>query len=84
MLLWNLVVPEITGWKSINYGQSIGLVVLFRLLTGRIGPAARPWGRPPFGFDRFREKYRDASPEERQAMREEWSRRCRARKEQQD
>ena len=32
MWLWNALIPEIVGWKAINHGQSLGLLVLLRLL----------------------------------------------------
>ena len=28
MWLWNALIPEIVGWKAINHGQSLGLLVL--------------------------------------------------------
>ncbi|MFI3278454.1 MAG: hypothetical protein SNH13_06780 [Rikenellaceae bacterium] len=34
MLLWNLLIPSITGWSVINFWQSLGLVILSRLLLG--------------------------------------------------
>lgn len=33
MWLWNLVIPGITGWTTINYWKALGLTVLFHLLT---------------------------------------------------
>jgi len=32
MWLWNLLVPGIIGWSTINYWQALGLMVLFRFL----------------------------------------------------
>lgn len=32
MFLWNWLIPEITGWKEINYIQAVGLLLLSRLL----------------------------------------------------
>ncbi|NPE24852.1 hypothetical protein HPS54_04865 [Prevotella sp. PCHR] len=37
MLLWNAIVPELTGWEEIDFWQCAGLCVLFRLITGHIG-----------------------------------------------
>lgn len=37
MWLWNILVPDITGWQEINYWQSAGLCLLLRLLTGQFG-----------------------------------------------
>jgi len=34
MGLWNLLIPDITSWSSINYWQALGLTVLCRLLCG--------------------------------------------------
>ena len=31
MWLWNALIPYIVGWKAINHGQSLGLLVLLRL-----------------------------------------------------
>ncbi len=28
MLLWGAIIPSITGWATIGYGQSIGLIVM--------------------------------------------------------
>lgn len=32
MFLWNWLIPDITGWKEINYIQAVGLLLLSRLL----------------------------------------------------
>lgn len=37
MLLWNEIIPELTGWSEIGYWQCAGLCVMFRLMTGHIG-----------------------------------------------
>lgn len=39
MLLWNYLIPAITGWATINYWQALGLMVLGRLVTGNL------WGK---------------------------------------
>ena len=47
MWLWNALIPEIVGWKAINYWQSLGLLVLLRLLFGHFGHFGRGgFGRP--------------------------------------
>lgn len=33
MWLWNLILPAITEWATINYWKALGLTVLFHLLT---------------------------------------------------
>jgi hypothetical protein len=34
MALWNWLVPAITGWKTIDFWQALGLLVLSRILFG--------------------------------------------------
>ncbi|NNM68335.1 MAG: hypothetical protein HKM06_10050 [Spirochaetales bacterium] len=44
--LWNTFVPAVIGWKSLEYGQAVALVVLSRILFGfRGGHGAPGWGR---------------------------------------
>ncbi len=38
MLLWNAIVVDLFGLQVISYFQSLGLLVLARILSGRIGP----------------------------------------------
>ncbi len=45
--LWNWLLPSLFGWRAITFWQAIGLLVLSRILFGRIGrpaSAARPHG----------------------------------------
>ena len=35
-LLWNGLMPTIFGLNSINYFQAIGLIVLFKILIGKV------------------------------------------------
>lgn len=77
MYLWNAIIPGITGWKTINYWQSAGLLILGRLLSGRFGPPGNHRNRSRFMMGRFREKFANATPEEREALKEEWRNRCR-------
>jgi hypothetical protein len=37
MFLWNLIIPSVIGWNSINYWQSAGMLILSRLLLSGIG-----------------------------------------------
>lgn len=60
-LLWNWLIPPISGWSEITFGQAIGLLVLARILFGgRGGHWFRP-SRPRFTREereRFRERMR--------------------------
>jgi len=44
MLLWNNIVVTLFGLKMISYLQSLGLLVLVRILSGNFGP--RGFGGP--------------------------------------
>ena len=63
MLLWNALIPSITGWTTINYWQAAGLMVLTRLLFGG------PWHH--FGR-RFHERMGHVSLEEKKAFIRRW------------
>ncbi len=78
MSLWNAILPELTGVKAISFWQAVGLFVLCKILFGNFrGPGGGARGRMGFGPGGIWEKMRNATPEEREALREEWRRRCR-------
>ena len=66
MLLWNLLIPGILGFASINFWEALGLLVLTRILFGRFVPGRMFMGRKE-GRDRnpIREKWMKMTPEER-------------------
>lgn len=69
MLLWNWLIPSIIGWSAICYWQALGLFILSRLFFGGFGHHG--FGFPHGGHDHphlFRERFKDMSPEERQAF----------------
>ena len=41
MLLWNGVLPDLLGVRTIGYWQAVGLLVLCRLLVGGLHPFRR-------------------------------------------
>lgn len=65
MQLWNWLVPPIFGWHRINFLQSVGLLVLSKILFGgfRGGPGHARWPR------RMRERWERMTPEEREKFR---------------
>ncbi|WP_336516254.1 hypothetical protein [Pollutibacter soli] len=78
MLLWNALMPDIFSLKELSYWQSVGLLLLARILTGNFykpgGPrmAHRGFGPPRHLF----EKWKTMTPEERDRFKEEWRKRC--------
>lgn len=70
--LWNGVLTDVLGVKSITYWQALGLLVLAKILFGGF-----PFGRGHGGWrDRMMTKrWLSMTPEQRQQMREEMRRR---------
>jgi len=66
MLLWNNVVVSLFGLKVISYMQSMGLLILARILTGNFGP--RGFGGPGAMMHRkgfMHERWKNMSEEEK-------------------
>jgi hypothetical protein len=62
--LWNLLMPAILGLPAIGFWQALGLLLLSRLLFGRLGG----WGRR-LSRARFVRGWHDLTPDERQRFR---------------
>ena len=72
MSLWNWLVPPITGWHVIGFGQALALLVLCRILfAGFRGPRGGYWRH------RMRERWEQMTPEERTRFRSGVGRHCR-------
>lgn len=76
MYLWNGILVDATGVKALNFWQSLGLLLLSRILVGgfRFGPSRGPWNQSPRRH--WREKWMQMSEEERAAFRDKWKERC--------
>lgn len=76
MLLWNAIVPGLTGWAVLSFPKALGLLVLCRILfggfRGRGGYGGHQWKQ---GGD-WRGRWKGMSAEEREAMRKRWQERC--------
>ncbi|HTM51548.1 MAG TPA: hypothetical protein VL285_22790 [Bryobacteraceae bacterium] len=73
MTLWNQVAPAVFGWHAIDFWQSLGLLVLSRILFGgfRRGPGySMRWRRRMF------ERWERMTPEEREKFRRGMQNRC--------
>jgi Ca2+/H+ antiporter, TMEM165/GDT1 family len=73
MSLWNWLVPEVFGGRTITFWQALGLLVLSRILfggwRGRSGPHLH-WRQ------RMRERWAQMTPEEREQFRQGLRERC--------
>ncbi len=77
MWLWNAILPSLLHTNTITYWQSVGLLLLCRILFGgfRFNPSGN---RPRFGNvgENMREKWKGMSNEERMKFRTEMRNRC--------
>lgn len=76
MLLWNAIVPGLTGWAMITYPKAIGLLVLCRILFGGFRGGGPPWKRGMMHGMHAGRHWAGLSEEERAKLKEEWSKRC--------
>ncbi|HRC84964.1 MAG TPA: hypothetical protein PK413_05080 [Thermoanaerobaculia bacterium] len=71
--LWNWLLPPLFGWHAITFWQALGLLALCRILFGGFGFNGSGASR---ARHRMRERWQNASPEERerfrQKMHERW------------
>lgn len=67
MSLWNWLAPVLFGWRTINFWQALGLLLLSKILFGGIrggGGHGRHWRRG------MRERWESMTPEQREQMRQ--------------
>jgi len=75
MLLWNAILPDLVNVRQINIWQSMGLLVLCKILFGSWGGKSRGWNRHK-EHSAWRQNWSNMTPEERIKFRQEWRRRC--------
>ena len=71
--LWNWLLPPLFGWHQITFWQALGILVLCRILFGRIG--GRGFYRSNFRR-RMSERWEQMTPEERERFRQGMRSRC--------
>jgi hypothetical protein len=67
MHLWNWLMPAVFGLRTISWVQSLGLLVLSKILFGGFGRGGRG-GRRGWKRD-MKERWEQMSPEERERLR---------------
>src|SRR5688572_19456639 len=72
MLLWNAILPDVLNAKPINFWQSLGLLLLAKILFGGFGG----WRHKRRWREGMQMKWQNMTPEERQKFKEEWKERC--------
>lgn len=68
MELWNMLIPDLTGWAQLTYVNSLLLMLLVKLLVGFKGHHR---GHHYYKH-KFRDKWSNLSEEEREALREKF------------
>ncbi len=75
MFLWNAILPDLIDVKKITFVQSIGLLILCRILFGSFG-----WNRRHKNhlkkMSYWKEKWMNMSDEERSQLRNKWKHNC--------
>ena len=69
MHLWNSLMPVLFHWPQITFWQTVGLLVLSRLLLGGLGGHGRGHGHHQCRRN-MHEKWENMSPEEREKFQE--------------
>jgi hypothetical protein len=72
--LWNGVLVDVIGVKTITYWQALGILVLARILFGGFPGRSRGSFGPPWRH-RMMEHWESLTPEQRKEMREKMRRR---------
>lgn len=66
MFLWNLLIPNIFGFMTINFWQALGLLILARLFFGNINHHFRMNTERSYHHNPIREKWMSMTSEERE------------------
>ena len=75
MTLWNVLLPQILGVKTITFWQALGLLTLCRILFG--GPGGRGGGPNNGGWkQKMTQRLKHLTPEQRDQMKANWKGQC--------
>lgn len=77
MLLWNAILPDITGVKPLNFWQAAGLLLLAKILIGGFKRGRGPRNHP--ARKHWKNKWMAMNQEERQEAKERWKEYCKRR-----
>jgi Ca2+/H+ antiporter, TMEM165/GDT1 family len=77
MSLWNNILPEVLGVKTITFWQAMGILVLSKILFGGFGGKGGGKKREKHNWkNNLREKWEQMSPEQREQFKSKWYNRC--------
>lgn len=70
-LLWNWLLPSLFGLREITFWEALGILVLSRILFGRMGVRGSPGRRARRRIEeRMAERWERMTPEERERFRD--------------
>ncbi|NCI48761.1 DUF3106 domain-containing protein [Sediminibacterium roseum] len=75
MSLWNCVLVAVLGVSVISFWQAAGILLLSKILFGGFHKSGH-WGRKREWREKWAEKMKNMSPEEREKIKQEWRNRC--------
>lgn len=76
MGLWNAILPEVIGVKTITFLQALGILLLSKILFGGFGRRGG-WHNKHYQWkNKMQEKLASMTPEEREKFKSEWRMRC--------
>ncbi len=75
MLLWNGILPAVLGVSTITFLQALGILVLSKILFSGF-KGHRCHSRHYTGKHKWREKWMNMSPEEKEKMKTAWKDKC--------
>jgi hypothetical protein len=76
MLLWNAVLPKVSGLLPLSYWQAMALFILSRILFSGFNFSGHHGHRPPFMHPSIKNRFMEMSDEEREQFRNQWKQRC--------
>ena len=76
MLLWNAVLPKVTGALPMDYWQAMAIFVLSRILFSGFHFRGHHGRRPPFMHPSVGNKLLEMNDEEREQFKNQWKERC--------
>jgi len=73
MTLWNAILPQVLGVKTISFIQALGILLLSKILFGGFGGRG---SRHKAKWVAMKEKFSGMTPEEKEKFKTEWRNRC--------
>lgn len=74
--LWNWLLPEIMGWKSITYWQAMGLLILSKILFKGFFWNGGRWGNGRWATHQWKNKWEHMTPEDRERFKQKMREKC--------